>query len=304
MRPFALTERGLGQPTVSVNALLTGQRPDIDATGTLTIEDYADEIVRGGFPTLREVPDRFRRAAWNSYLAELFERDLPELGRPVRRGQMLQAWLRAYASATSTTASYTTILDAAMPADTDKPSQSTTIAWRETLARLWLVEPLPAWDDPLHRLPTLAKSPKHHLVDPALAAHLLGITAATLLEQPHPDQRPVPRRATLFGALFESLVAQSVRVIAEIADATVSHLRTKNGDHEVDLIVTRPDGKAVAIEVKAAPGVETGDLKHLHWLQDKLGTDLLDSVVITSGTTAYRRTSDGIVVVPAALIGL
>jgi hypothetical protein len=33
-----------------------------------------------------------------------------------------------------------------------------------------------------------------------------------------------------------------------------------------------------------------------------MGDDLLDAVVVTTGTTAYRR-SDGIAVVPAGLLG-
>jgi len=44
-------------------------------------------------------------------------------------------------------------------------------------------------------------------------------------------------------------------------------------------------------------------VKHLRWLRDKLGDDeLLDAIVITTGTHAYRR-SDGIGVIPAALLG-
>jgi predicted AAA+ superfamily ATPase len=103
--------------------------------------------------------------------------------------------------------------------------------------------------------------------------------------------------------LFESLVTLSVRVYAEPLGATVSHLRTKNGDHEVDLIVTRPDGRCVAFEVKSSPYVEPADLKHLTWLRGILSEDLLDAAVITTGTAAYRRREDGIAVIPAVLLG-
>jgi hypothetical protein len=41
---------------------------------------------------------------------------------------------------------------------------------------------------------------------------------------------------------------------------------------------------------------------HLTWLRDRMGADLLDAVVNTTGTQAYRR-ADGIAVVPAALLG-
>jgi uncharacterized protein len=44
------------------------------------------------------------------------------------------------------------------------------------------------------------------------------------------------------------------------------------------------------------------DLRHLHWLKGRIGEDLLDAIVITTGGTAYRR-EDGIGVVPLALLG-
>jgi uncharacterized protein len=43
-------------------------------------------------------------------------------------------------------------------------------------------------------------------------------------------------------------------------------------------------------------------VKHLRWLQEQLGPDLLDAMVVTTGTHAYRR-PDGVAVVPAALLG-
>ena len=56
-----------------------------------------------------------------------------------------------------------------------------------------------------------------------------------------------------------------VRVAAQAAEAQVKHLRTRGGEHGI-------------------------------------GDDLLDAVVVTTGTEAYRR-PDGIAVVPAALLG-
>ena len=102
--------------------------------------------------------------------------------------------------------------------------------------------------------------------------------------------------------MFESLVTLSVRVYAQAAEATVSHLRTRDGAHEIDLIVQRADHRVVAIEVKLSPSVTDADIRHLKWLQDRIGEDLLDAVVVTTGANAYRR-PDGIAVVPAALLG-
>jgi len=93
-----------------------------------------------------------------------------------------------------------------------------------------------------------------------------------------------------------------VRVYAQAAEARVSHLRTHAGEHEVDLIVERGDRRILAIEVKLAATVGDRDVRHLRWLEARIGTDLLDAVVITTGTDAYRR-PHGAAVIPAALLG-
>lgn len=110
------------------------------------------------------------------------------------------------------------------------------------------------------------------------------------------------RGGSLAGHLFEGLVTLSVLTYAQAAEARVSHLRTEGGRQEIDLIVERRDGRVVAIEVKLAPTVSSRDVAHLHWLRERTGSNLLDAIVITSGSYAYRR-QDGIGVVPAALLG-
>jgi hypothetical protein len=89
--------------------------------------------------------------------------------------------------------------------------------------------------------------PKHHLTDPALAARLLGATAASLLAG---DDAERPGEGPLVGNLFESLVTLSVRVYAQAAESRVGHLRTFSGEREIDLVVERADGRVVAIKVK------------------------------------------------------
>ncbi len=301
MRPMSLAERALERPTVSLRCLLTGTSRDIAGDTAVTLADYAEEIVRSGFPGIRRLPARACRAQLDGYLSRIVEREFPEMGHPVRRPATLHAWLRAYAAATSTTTAYNAILDAATPGETDKPAKTTTIGYRDVLTQLWLLEPVPGWLPTRSVVARLAQAPKHHLADPALAARLLGTNAAALLAGRDPA-RAAASEGPLLGALFESLVTLSVRVYAQAAETTVHHLRTRNGDHEVDLIVERDDGRVVAMEVKLSPSVGEADVKHLRWLRERLGDHLLDSVVITTGRHAYRR-ADGIAVVPAALLG-
>jgi predicted AAA+ superfamily ATPase len=229
------------------------------------------------------------------------DRDFAELGQEVRNPVALRRWMTAYAAATSTTATFESIRAAATASSGSAPARSTVIPYRDALQRLWIVDPVPGWLPTRNRLRRLVQAEKHHLADPALAAHLLGVDAGALLAGAEVGPR-VPRDGTLLGALFESLVTLSLRVYAQAARARVYHLRTKGGEHEVDLIVERPDGRIVAVEVKLARTVEAETLRHLLWLRDTLGDDLLDAAVITTGPEAYRR-EDGIAVVPASLLG-
>jgi uncharacterized protein len=301
MRPLTLAERGLETPTVSLAELLRGTRPPLTGQTSVRLTDYAQEILASGFPGLRRLSGRPLRAQLDGYIDRITERDLPELGIAVRNPAALRRWMTAYAAASSTTASYETIRDAATGGHGEKPAKQTAGPYRDALVRLWIVDPVPAWAPTRSHLRRLSSPPKHQLVDPALAARLLGVGLGALL-QATPVEPAIPRDGTLLGALFESLVTLDVRVYAQAAEARVGHLRTAGGEHEVDLIVERDDGRVLAIEVKLASTVDDDHVRHLKWLGARVGPDLLDAIVVTTGAHTYRR-ADGIGVVPAGLLG-
>lgn len=300
MRPLSLAERGL-TVSVSLGELLTGARPDISGTTPVALDNYVTEILAGGFPGMRGLSERQLRTGLDGYLDRVIDRDFAEQGMTLRRPDTLRAWMRAYAAATSTTASFEAIRDAATPGAGNKPSVTTTLPWRDILTRLWILDPVPAWLPSNNRFRELAVSDKHHLVDPALAARLLQLTPRRLLGGGRTEPA-MSRGETLLGALFESLIALNLRVYAQSAEANVRHLRSQRGEREIDFIIVGPDGGVVAVEVKLSASVNTDDTKHLVWLKDRLGDQLLDAVVVTTGPEAYRR-EDGIAVVPAALLG-
>ncbi len=301
VRPLSLAERGGDPPTVSLRELLDGTRPEVGGQTDAGLGFYVEEIVCSGLPGLRGLSGRTLRFQLDGYLSRIVDRDFPELGHPLRNPPALRRWMTAYAAASSTTASFEAIRDAATGGQGEKPAKTTTLPYRDVLERLWILDPVPAWAPTRSRIRRLSMPPKHQLADPALAARLLGVGADALLkgEGPVLSQR---REGHLLGSLFESLVTLSARVYAQAAEASVLHLRTKGGEHEVDLIVERADGRIVAIEVKLARDVGDDAGRHLRWLRDRLGDDLLDAVIVTTGPQAYRR-SDGIAVVPAALLG-
>jgi predicted AAA+ superfamily ATPase len=271
MRPQTLVERGVESPTVSLKELLTGSRKPITGRTGVTLTDYVDAIVASGFPGLQATSGRARRAQLSAYLHHIIDRDFSEAGYDVRNPAALQRWLTAY-------------------------------AYRDTLERLWLLDPVPAWSSATNHVSRLSLTPKHHLADPALAAQLLGVSADALIKA-ESGGPAIVRHGTLVAALFESLVALNLRVYAQASEARVHHLRTWSGDHEVDFVIVRPDQRFVAIEAKLKDTIHDSDLTHLRWLAQKFGSDLCDSVVVTTGREAYRR-SDGIAVVPAALLGV
>lgn len=301
MRPLSLAERSAEEPTVSVRALLGGDRPPVSGRTSWTLEDYVDEIVRSGLPGVRDLGGRASRAQLDGYLRRIVDRDFEELGHSLRNPDGLLRWMTAYAAASSTTTTFEKIRDAATGGQGEKPARTATTPYRDVLERLWIVDAVPAWAPTRNHIRRLTLPPKHQLADPALAARLLGTDAGALLAG-HDAGPPIPRDGTLLGALFESLVTLSLRVYAQAAEARVFHLRTGSGEHEVDLVAQRDDGRIVAVEVKLARDIRDRDVRHLAWLAAQIGDELLDAVVVTTGKEAYRR-ADGIAVVPAGLLG-
>lgn len=299
MRPLSFVERGLETPTVSLGDLHVGGA-EISGETPIALVDYVDEILRSGFPGIRELEPAYRDRALDGYLDRIVDSDLPEAGVRVRRPQVLMAWLRAYAAATATSADYSKILDAATPGESDKPARATVSAYQEHLQRLFILDPLESWHPRFAPLARLTVAPQHHLVDPALAARLVGVGRPGLLVGQ--GNRVADATGSWLGALFESLVVQSVRVYADSARTRVGHLRTKGGEREVDLVSESDNRDCVAIEVKLSDTVTDNDVRHLLWLKSQLGPRVRDAIVVNTGKYAYRR-KDGIGVVPLALLG-
>lgn len=297
MRPLTLPERGR-EPSVSLGSLLAG---DVDVSGhtPLALTDYVDAISTPGLPGLRHLSGRPLKVALDGYLDRVVDRDMAEAGLKVRRPEAVRGWLRAYAAAVSTVTSAEKIRRAATQGDDSGLPRSTTQPYVETLTALRLLDGVPAWSPGNNHLRRLTQGPKHHLADPALAVNLVGHSRDKLLGG---STSPFGGDRTYLGQLFESLATLSVRVFAQRRDTTVFHVRTRDAVHEVDLLLERDDGRVLALEVKLSATVTDHDVRHLHWLGDKIGDRLVGKVVLTTGADAFRR-ADNVAVVPLALLG-
>jgi predicted AAA+ superfamily ATPase len=181
MRPLALSER-LGGTSVSLADLLGGARPPIAGRTDVGLNDYVEELLASGLPAVRSLAGCGRRLQLEGYLERVVDRDIPDdAGVSIRNPAALRRWMNAYAAASSTTATFETIRDAASAGNETKPSRATTQAYRDALARVGVLDEVPAWIPSNNRLNELGQSPKHQLADAALAAQLLGVQASTLL---------------------------------------------------------------------------------------------------------------------------
>lgn len=208
MRPLGLAERALVKPTVSLTALLSGERPNVTGRCRLGLPEYTDEILGSGLPDLQRQTGRVRRATLDGYLARIVERDFADQGHPVRDPVGLRRWLTAYAAATATTATFETIRDAATATDGHIPARSTASAYRRILEQLWLLDPVPAWAPAFNRIARLAL--------PFQAPSVRSRTGCAVAR--HGQERPVAGRAV-------SAVRAARRAVAREAVRIAGHAR-------------------------------------------------------------------------------
>lgn len=290
MRPMTLPERGAAAPQVSLSQLLEEGEDSVGGRTEFGLDEYAEEIGLSGFPGIRLRPGASRMQI-SGYIENIIQRDIEVSGYRSRKPESLRRWLEAFAAVTSTTASLEKVRVAATRGDGSAPGRRAALDYYEALGRLWVVDDLPGWTPTMDKLSSVNQTPKRHLADPALALELLNRDPSSLTTD-----------REFFGKLFESLVALTVRVFAQAVNAGVFHLRTKGGRQEVDFIVETGEGRVLALEAKLSRQVEAGDVDHLHWLRNRLGSRWIDGAVINTGSFAHRR-QDGIAVIPLALLG-
>jgi len=300
MRPLSLAERFWHMDKITLDDCFAGNAPENPRhESSVTFTHYVQEITRTGFPAIYNSSEKVRQHLIDSYIDSIATREFAAQGIRLRQPGMLIQWMQAYAAAVGTTASYNKILDAATPGESDKPSSKTTVAYREALRSLWLIDDLPCWGEGENFFGRLKQTPKHFLADPGLEARLLGIGASDLLTGRESTAHDL-EYGSIAGRLFESLCAMSVRTYASALGARTYHLRTSSGSREIDLVIEK-DRKLVAIETKIGATVNDDDVRHLNWFEEKVGARVKEKIILTTGDKAYRR-KDRVLVIPAALL--
>jgi len=224
-----------------------------------------ERVIAGGFPeAVARTPGERRDAWFRSYVASLLQRDVRDMANIDGMTDMprLLSLLAARSSA---------LMNMSEVSRAAGIAHSTLRRYLALLEATFIFRPLPAWSNNLGK--RLVKSPKIHLLDSGLAAHLRGdVDAPALAQSPN------------LGPLLETFVVQEVRKLLGWSRqaATPYHFRTAIGQ-EVDLVLEAPGQRIAGIEVKASSNVNQGDFSGLRALAETAGDKFAGGVVLYLG---------------------
>ena len=292
MRPMSLMESGHASGDASVDAVMAGD--DVTARDAgLSIPDIVDRICVGGWPALLDATPQDAGRWLRDYLNQIVLVDIQALGVRRRDPENIRRLLSSLARNVGTSAKVTALAKDVGGAE-GPVARATVDGYLGSLHRLRLTENSPAWAPHMRSATPLQSSSTRYFVDPSLAVAALGQGPPQLL-----------RDLNATGFLFENLVVRDLRIYAQKLGGQVHHWRDQN-QHEVDVVVTLPDGRWGAFEVKLnAADTDRAAASLLSFAtkvdQGKAGPPAALGVITPTGF-AYRR-PDGVAVLPIGTLG-
>ncbi len=232
----------------------------------VTRQDYAERIVRGGFPeALARTNPRRRERFFDSYLGDLVARDVSQLSE-IERTVEMRALIRLLAARSGQL-----LVANAVGSEARLPA-STVHRYLALLEEVFLIKRIPAWSRNVSTRAT--GTPKLAFVDSGIAANLVGADVRSLLRPGGP-----------FGPLLEGFVLMELarQLTWSRQRAELFHYRTKD-KVEVDAVLENRQGQVVGIEIKASSTVAAGDFRGLRHLAGRIGGDFIAGIVFYTGT--------------------
>jgi hypothetical protein len=250
------------------------------------LRDYVEIAMASGFPEALAVTEERERARWlGSYAESIVSRDLPSLAAATGRRKdlrLFRAYMRSYALNTAGVVPHSTIHQRI------GIDRRTANSYLDALATLGIIDELPPWTGN-QRKRLVIERVKRHFTDAGLAAAAAGLTTDD-----------VYRSGEFRGRMLDSFITAQLRVEAEASDrVSLYHLRTENGDREIDLVAER-GSQLFAFEYKAGSSPRRADARHLIWFRDSVAGDRFSGGVLFH-TGRHRHELDrGIEAVPIA----
>lgn len=296
MRTMTLAERGMSSGKVSLKALFDGEFES--APASMDLLEYAEAICRGGWPALLQASQARVQSTIDEYLDLLFSVSMRKLGKDPDLSRRIAM---ALARNLGTSATLKTLRDDAAAGE-QGPTEETVASYLAAFSANYFLDELPGWDAPVKSRSRVRTRPKRYLDDPSLAASLLSLNPARLIED-----------GQMLGALFESLCYHDLAVYASLLpDAGFSPLRyyADADGLEVDLIIELRDGRWAAFEVKLGESKTDQAARSLKRLSAKVAANPAArnkepeflAVLVGNAPFARRRKEDGIYVIPLSTL--
>ena len=239
MYTMSLYESGDSTGKVSLNDMLNG-KIETQINKEITLEQLANLIIRGGWPSNIKVPDDKINIIPKSYIEAILDKDMND-DKKRDRNKMLML-LKSLARNESTVASNSTLMKDINELESNEEkieSRITIDDYLNVLNRLHIIDNQNAYSGNYRSPERIGKSSKRHFIDPSLACACLDLTKEKLIN----DLRT-------FGFMFEALVERDLRIYIEYLGGNLFHFRDNVTGLEVDSVLEFSDGQYAAVEIK------------------------------------------------------
>lgn len=291
LRTMSLWESGDSSGDVSLSGLFKDSDM-VDGASAVDIDRLAYLACRGGWPKA-SLKDNSKAALIQAeeYFEAVVRSDISRVDGVQRDSELARRLMRSYARNQGTSAPISTFVGDLAVNGVDI-SETTVYSYLNALKNIFVVEDVTAWNPNLRSRTAVRTSDTHYFSDPSIATAALGLGPEDLIND-----------LNTFGFVFETLCVRDLRVYADAIGGTVYHYRDKNG-LECDAVVHLKNGKYGMIEIKlGGEKLINEGAANLVKLCQKIDTDRMNKpafmMVLTGvGQYAYKRPSDGVLVVP------
>lgn len=292
LRTMTLWESGDSTGDVSLKSLFKSS-DHIDGGSNIDLDKLAFLVCRGGWPkaTLNE-SEKAALIQAKEYYEAVTRFDISRVDNVQRDPELAKRLMRSYARHQGTRASAKTILDDIRSNESEELSENTIYNYIKALKKIFVIEDSLAWNPNLRSKTAIRTSDTRYFSDPSIATAALGLGPNDLIND-----------LETFGLIFEALCVRDLRVYADAIEGAVYHYRDSS-NLECDAVIHLNNGSYGLIEIKlGGEGPINTGAETLKTLADKIDVGRMKKpsflMVLTGiGDYAYKRPSDGVLVVP------